>query len=266
MTSSLRPVKRYSIEPCFVPLLTSSESFILSYDEYPRPLVRLFNSACHQIMCIYLPTLLVDMCYSSYLDEFLLLTSQCLYKLNPSIGQLEHIDDYELLKENRFLTSLCSTNDHRLFILYRFGEYLDAYPRGKRIWKRRHLCDSICEDISLIRSSHTTDNPQSFLLGLLIVEWNGTWRVDIFSSSVQKLHTGFRFSGWTRDVWLSDWSPYQCWFVGNRCRLMIDSKGQPKNISVNTVDCDMKNITWMKQIDQIKLVVIREERLLIFFK
>ncbi|CAF1536022.1 unnamed protein product [Adineta ricciae] len=48
------------------------------------------------------------------------------------------------------------------------------YPRGKRIWKRRHLCDSISEDISLIRSSHTTDNPQSFLLGLLIVEWNGT--------------------------------------------------------------------------------------------
>ena len=170
MTSALRSVKEYSVEQYFVPLLTSSGSFTLSYDEHPRPLVCMFNSTCQQIMCVYLPILLVDMCYSSYLDVFLLLTSQCLYKLNPSIAQLEHIDDYELLKENRFLSSLCSTTDHRLFILYRFGEYLDEYPRGKRIWKRRHLCDPICEDISLIRSSHATDNPQSFLLGLLIVE------------------------------------------------------------------------------------------------
>jgi len=51
------------------------------------------------------------------------------------------------------MPSICSTNDQRLFILYRFGEYLDTYPKGKRIWKRRHLCDSISEDIALIRSS-----------------------------------------------------------------------------------------------------------------
>ena len=62
-------------------------------------------------------------------------------------------NDYHLLKENRSMSSICSTDDHRLLILYRFGEYLDAYPKGKRIWKRRHLCDSISEDIALIRSS-----------------------------------------------------------------------------------------------------------------
>jgi hypothetical protein len=104
-------------------------------------------------MCLYLPSLLVDMCYSSDLDSFILLSTTYLYKLNPSIGRIELINDYHLLKENRSMSSICSTNDQRLFILYRFGEYLDTYPRGKRIWKRRHLCDSLSEDIALIRSS-----------------------------------------------------------------------------------------------------------------
>ncbi|UJR24046.1 hypothetical protein I4U23_027011 [Adineta vaga] len=264
LLSSVHPIKRYATEHSFVPLLTSSESFILSYDEYPQPLIRLFNSNCNQIMCTYLPSLLVDMCYSSYLDSFILQTSVCLYKLNSSIGKIEHIDDYELLKENRSMSSLCSTNDHRLFILYRFGEYLDQYPRGKRIWKRRHLCDSISEDISLIRSSKNDDN--SFLLGLLIVEWNGVWRIDIFSSSLHKLHTGFRFNGWTRDVWLSEWSPYQSWFVGSTYRLMIDSKGQPINIPTHELNSNVKNISWMTNFNHIKLIVTREEKVLTFFK
>jgi hypothetical protein len=151
--SSLNPVRRYSMERSFVPLIASSESFIISYDEYPRPLIRLFNSNSSQVMCHYLPSLLVDMCYSSDLDSFIFLTTTCLYKLNPSIGKIELINDYNLLKENRSMSSICSTNDQRLFILYRFGEYLDTYPRGKRIWKRRHLCDSLSEDIALIRSS-----------------------------------------------------------------------------------------------------------------
>jgi hypothetical protein len=151
--SSVCPVKKYAMERSFVPLITSSESFIISYDEYPRPLIRLFNSNCSQVMCLSLSSFLVDMCYSSELDSFILLTTTCLYKLNPSIGKIELINDYHLLKENRSMSSICSTNDHRLFILYRFGEYLDTYPKGKRIWKRRHLCDSIEEDISLIRSS-----------------------------------------------------------------------------------------------------------------
>ncbi|CAF4369207.1 unnamed protein product, partial [Rotaria sp. Silwood2] len=59
-----------------------------------------------------------------------------------------------LLKENRSMSLIYSTNDKRLFILYRFGEYLDIYPKEKRTWKRRHLCDSISEDIALIRSSN----------------------------------------------------------------------------------------------------------------
>lgn len=151
--SSVSPVKKYAIERSFVPLITSSESFIIIYDEYPRPLIRLFNSSCCQVMCLSLSTFLVDMCYSSDLDSFIFLTISNLYKLNPSIGRIELINDYHLLKENRSMSSICSTNDGRLFILYRFGEYLDTYPRGKRIWKRRHLCDSISEDISLIRST-----------------------------------------------------------------------------------------------------------------
>jgi len=151
--SSVYPVKKYAVERSFVPLIASSESFVISYDEHPRSLIRLFNSNCSQAMCLYLPSLLVDMCYSSELDSFILLSTTCLYKLNPSIGRIELINDYHLLKENRSMSSICSTNDQRLFILYRFGEYLDTYPKGKRIWKRRHLCDSISEDISLIRSS-----------------------------------------------------------------------------------------------------------------
>ncbi|CAF3254529.1 unnamed protein product [Rotaria sp. Silwood2] len=257
-------VKRYAIEGSFVPLLASSESFIISYDEHPRPLIRLFDINCCQVMCLYLPSLLFDMCYSYDLDSFIFLTTNCLYKLNPTIGKIELINDYNLLKENRSMSSICSTDDQRLFILYRFGEYLDTYPKGKRIWKRRHLCDSISEDIYLIRSS----KGNSFILGLLIVEWNGIWRVDIFSSSLHKLHTGFRFNGWTRDTWLSEWSSQQCWFVGNIHRLMIDSKGQPINISTNQLDFDINNITLMinKNNDQIKLTVIRGQKLLTFFK
>jgi hypothetical protein len=151
--SSVSPVKKYSVGRSFAPLICSSESFIVSYDEHPRPLIRLFKSQCNQVMCLYLPSFLADLCYSSYFDSFIFLTQTCLYKLNPSIGKIELIDDYDLLKENRSMSSICSTNDRRLFILYRFGEYLDTYPKGSRIWKRRHLCDSISEDVSLIRSS-----------------------------------------------------------------------------------------------------------------
>ncbi len=152
--SSLSPVKKYALERSFVPLIASSESFVISYDEHPRPLIRLFNSNYSQVMCLSVPSLLVDLCYSSDIDSFIFLTTTCLYKLNPSIGKIESINDYHLLKENRSMSSICSTNDQRLFILYRFGEYLDTYPKGKRIWKRRHLCDSISEDIALIRSSN----------------------------------------------------------------------------------------------------------------
>ena len=113
---------------------------------------------------------------------------------------------------------------------------------------------------------YLSDNP--FLLGLLIVEWNGIWRVDIFSSSLHKLHTGFRFTGWTRDIWLSEWSPHKCWFVGNTHRLMINSKGQPINIVINQLDSDINNITWMINThdDKIKMIVTRGQKLLTFFK
>ncbi|CAF1519642.1 unnamed protein product [Rotaria sp. Silwood1] len=262
--SSLNCIKKYAIEHSFVPLITSSESFIISYDEHPRPLIRLFDINCCQVMCLYLPTYLVDMCYSYNLDAFIFLTTTSLYTLNPTIGKIELINDYHLLKENRSMSSICSTDDQRLFILYRFGEYLDTYPKGKRIWKRRHLCDSISEDIYLIRSS----KGDSILLALLIVEWNSIWRVDIFSSSLHKLHTGFRFNGWTRDTWLSEWSPYKCWFVGSTHRLMIDSKGQPINISTNQLDFDINNITWMINTNnnQIKMTVIQGQKLLTFLK
>jgi hypothetical protein len=162
--SSLYPVKKYAIERSFIPLIVSSESFVISYDEYPRPLIRLFNSNCSQVMCLYLPSLLVDMCYSSEFDSFIFLSMSCLYKLNPSIGKIELINDYHLLKENRSMSSICATNDRRLFILYRFGEYLDTYPKGKRIWKRRHLCDSIAEDIALIRSTKGKVNSFSLFI------------------------------------------------------------------------------------------------------
>ncbi|CAF1535747.1 unnamed protein product [Rotaria magnacalcarata] len=129
LLSSLCPVKKYAVEHSFVPLMPSSESFVVSYDEYPRPLIHLFNSNCCQVMCLYLPPFLVDMCYSCDLDSFIFLSITSLYKLNPSLGKIEFINDYHLLKENRSMSSICSTNDQRLFILYRFGEYLDTYPR-----------------------------------------------------------------------------------------------------------------------------------------
>ncbi|CAF3394897.1 unnamed protein product [Rotaria socialis] len=186
--SSLSSVKKYKIEHSFVPLVVSSESFIIIYEEHPRPLIRLFNR------------------------------------------KIEFINDYKLLKENRSMSSICSTNDRRLFILYRFDDL--------------------------------------FVLGLLIVEWNGIWRVDIFSSSLHKLHTGFRFNGWTRDTWLSEWSPHKCWFVGSTHHLMINSKGQPINIEKNRFDFDINNITWMinKNNHQIKMIVTRGEKFLTFVK
>lgn len=110
------------------------------------------------------------------------------------------------------------------------------------------------------------DDPSLF--GLLIVEWNGTWRVDIFSLSLHKLHTGFRFIGWTRDTWLSEWSPHRCWFVGSTHRLLIDSKGQPINIAANELDSDINNITWMININdhRTKMIVTRGQKVLTFFK
>lgn len=158
LNSSFYSTKKYSIGDSYYPLITSSESFIINYEEYPRPLIRVFNNNCCQIMSVDLPTYLVDMCYSYDLDSFILLTTSSLYKLNPLIGKIEILNDYKLLKENRSMSSICSIKDRGLFILYRFGEYLDTYPKGKRIWKRRHLCDSISEDIALIRSSKSSIN------------------------------------------------------------------------------------------------------------
>ncbi len=85
---------------------------------------------------------------------------------------------------------------------------------------------------------------------------------------MHKVHTGFRFTGWTRDTWLSEWSPYKCWFVGNTYRLIIDSKGQPINNGMNQLDSDINNITWMRNIDddKIKMIVTRGQKLLTFFK
>ena len=120
LLSSLCPVKKYATECSFVPLIASSESFIISYDEHPRPLIRLFNSNCSQVMCFSLPILLVDMCYSSDLDSFILLTTTCLYELNPSIGKIELINDYHLLKENRSMSSICAANDQRFIYFISF--------------------------------------------------------------------------------------------------------------------------------------------------
>lgn len=100
------------------------------------------------------------------------------------------------------------------------------------------------------------------------MEWNGVWRVDVFSSSLHKLHTGFRFNGWTRDTCLSEWSPHHCWFVGGTHQLMIDSKGQPVNIATNQADANIINITWMSvgDDDKVKTIVTRGEIILTFYK
>ncbi|UJR24048.1 hypothetical protein I4U23_027013 [Adineta vaga] len=71
---------------------------------------------------------------------------------------------------------------------------------------------------------------------------------------------------WTGDVWLSEWSPYQSWFVGSTYRLMIDSKGQPINIPTHELKSNVKNISWMTNFNHIKLIVTREEKVLTFFK
>lgn len=100
----------------------------------------------------------------------------------------------------------------------------------------------------------------------MIVEWNGIWRVDIFSSSLHKLHQGFRFTGWTIHTRLNDWSPYQCWFIGHVHQVMIDSKGQPRNISPEDINRDVINITWIPSEKSNKLIVTQGKTLLTFFK
>ena len=249
------PVRRYSLERTFVPLLCSSECFILIYEELPRPLIRLFNVRGEQIHSLYLSDSLVDMCYAEDLQSFVLLSEKCLDEFNPSIGHVESLSNYHLLKENRSMSSICSVENEGLVILYRFGEYLDKYPQEKRIWKRRHLCQSLNEEIFLVRSATGRK-----LLGLFIVEWNGVWRVDIFSSSsLERLHTGFRFSSWTRSCWSSQWSTEdQCWSVPFQ-RLNIDQRGQPKNTSLVDEE-ESFNLVAMK-----KIVVTRDERSLNFF-
>lgn len=162
--SSLNPIRKYSTNESFIPLIVSSQSFVVIYDEYPRRFLRVFNLNACQIMSISLPSLLVDMCYSMELDLFILLAEKSIYQFNPSIGIVQRMDEYVLLKDNRSMSSICAINDGHLLILYRFGEYLDVFPKGKRIWKRRHLCDSINEDISQIRSSKSKRKKNNFLL------------------------------------------------------------------------------------------------------
>ena len=160
--SSLNPVKTYSTKKSFIPLIVSSETFVVIYDEHPRSLIRVFNITCSQVMLFFLPTDLVDMCYSTELDRFVLLSEKSIWQFNPSMGIIDRIDDYHLLKDNRSMSSICSIKTGQLFILYRFGEYLDVYPKGKRIWKRRHLCDSFNEDIAQIRSTQSKQIIEEF--------------------------------------------------------------------------------------------------------
>lgn len=254
--SSLNRMKTYSIGQTLIPLLISSENHVVIYEEYPRLLIRVFNLESLQMKCFYLPRLLVDMCYSQRLNVFVFLSEKFIYTFDPFEGLIERMNDYDLLKENRSMSSICSMNDERLLILYRFGEYLDIYPKGKRIWKRRHLCESLTEDIAQIRST------KECLIGLLIVEWNGIWRVDIFSSTLHKLHRGFRFTNWTIQTRLSDWSIHQLWFVGNTHQVMIDSKGQPRNILSQEKDSNVLNITWANS----DRIVTQSRTLLTFFR
>ncbi|CAF1604608.1 unnamed protein product [Rotaria magnacalcarata] len=92
--------------------------------------------------------------------------------------------------------------------------------------------------------------------------------MDIFSPPLQKLYTGFRFNGWTRDTWLSEWSSHKCWFVGSIHRLMINAKGQPINLTTDQLDSDISNITWIINInnDQVKMIVPRGQKMLTFLK
>ena len=246
-------VRSYALERTFCPLLCSSSCFVLIYEELPRPLIRLFNSQCEQIRSLYLPEPLVDMCYADDLQSFVLLSEKSLHRFDPSLGGVERLTDYELLHPNRSLSSICALEKEGLVLLYRFGEYLDRHPRGQRIWKRRHLCQSVNEEIFLVRSSSSS----SSVLALFIVEWNDVWRVDIFSNSLSRLHTGFRFSSWTRSAWLSQWSPLECcWAVSSR-GVKIDQRGQPLD---SLDDGRGENVTWTKTI-----IAKRDERTLTFF-
>ena len=102
----------------------------------------------------------------------------------------------------------------------------------------------------------------------MIVEWNGIWRVDIFSSSLHKLHQGFRFTGWTIDTRLNEWSPCQCWFVGHVHQMIIDSKGQPMNIQSNEINREIINITCIHSEinNQMKMIVIQGKTFVTFLK
>ena len=135
-------------------LMDSGESLVLVYDEIPSRCIRLFNGRAEEVMRVEnIPCSLVDLCYSSSFSRFFLLSPSSLSQFDPSVGELQPVIDYDLLKTNRSMSSLCSLSDRRLLILYRFGEYLDEYPSANRIWKRRHLCSSLSEDISCVRSS-----------------------------------------------------------------------------------------------------------------
>lgn len=86
--------------------------------------------------------------------------------------------------------------------------------------------------------------------------------MDIFSSTLHKLHQGFRFSNWTIETRLSDWSPYQSWFVGSTHQVMIDSQGQPRNILSHERDSTIWNIVWMNS----NRLVTQTKNILTFFQ
>ena len=105
-------------------------------------------------------------------------------------------------------------------------------------------------------------------MALLIVEWDDVWRVDVFSASMQRLHQGFRFHGWTRSTSLSRWSPDQYWLVTRPRRLMIDVRGQPIHCPFNSrTEPDLLHVTWIIPADreQRTILVGRDESSLRFF-
>jgi len=124
----------------------------------------------------------------------------------------------------RYDPSLCYCSSS-LYILYRFGEYLECWPNEQQ-WPKLDLCDPYSEDVSMIRSA---DN--DCIIAFMIIEMNGIWRIDLFDLNIRRLKScisKMRFDFWTKDTIMIPLRNGQM-LLGDKNQLkIIDQQGNVK--------------------------------------
>ncbi|CAF0816220.1 unnamed protein product [Didymodactylos carnosus] len=207
--------------------------------------------------------IIVDMCYSSSLNLFLILSIHSLYTYDP-LSTMS--DDKLILKveqvlplDRNILASICNHNKF-IYISYHKGVHIDSYtvtlPEWKltRRWSKLEVCEPTDNGVRDIRCD-------SFYIGLSVMQQDLHWRVDIMDYNMVRLRKGFimdqsenqhRFFSMLTPLfdnrWLFiNWHTNKIW--------LLDEFGQVKQL--NTTYKNIKNICLSNDLNYF---VIRSEK------